>query len=331
MHAAHIAYVEVPSHDGVFQYDAAPVTELRRLGRRQPAADAILRIFGADPASTGGVTRDAMASLDAAANALLDLGTAVAATRVLASTWDNDDDHRALWFQLVEGEAPSLTPVSESDLSAVHWAADALARGFLVELQRGRAWKKKPPEDLWSSFQHVISRQMRAKPLIPVYDSRPAARVDAPADPVAAAAAFREELLDRGWPTSDQVGQHNHASARNKAQWAADKRTAGELLGVWSPRDRSYRHPDFQFEGGLLNPKVKPLLVELAKVPGLSPKDDPTGWRRTFWLYGGRTALAKHPEGSPRTPAEVFPHDPDAVIELARVDATAKADPNDSW
>jgi hypothetical protein len=145
--------------------------------------------------------------------------------------------------------------------------------------------------------------------------------------PVEAARAVRDELLARGWPTSDEVGRANGATA-NPGRWAKDKQDADELLGVWSARERTWRHPTFQFTNGLLNSCVKELLAVLALHSDLLPANDRDGWRRAFWLHGVTRGLAGA-DGQPRAAIEVFLSDPDAVIKYARNSATV--DPNIAW
>ena len=88
----------------------------------------------------------------------------------------------------------------------------------------------------------------------------------------------------------------------------------------------------------------------MANITGLSAAEDKSGWQRVFWLYQPRGRLSAQalalraaalaqvradPERfakldtAARTPAEVFPTDPQAVIDLARDDATAQT-PHDA-
>lgn len=169
----------------------------------------------------------------------------------------------------------------------------------------------------------------------------------------------RDELLKLGWPTSKELSELAGSKSANRAQWAKDRRDAGQLLGVWSPAERTYRHPDFQFdEFGRPSPAVFELLSVLKKKPQFSPADDPSGWRRAFWLYQPRRDLSRavlavaeadslqgiEPEAAmallregladrsadriaPRSPAEVFRENPDAVIVVAQRDVVAAHDP----
>lgn len=131
-----------------------------------------------------------------------------------------------------------------------------------------------------------------------------------------AATALRDELLDRGWPTSVDVGRANGCRA-NPGQWAKEKRGAGELIGVWSESEHTYRHPAFQFDAqGHLDPRVKDLLAALAAVKEFKPANDQGGWHRAIWLHGTVLGLAGC-DGQPAVPADLFRIDPERVIEFA--------------
>jgi hypothetical protein len=146
---------------------------------------------------------------------------------------------------------------------------------------------------------------------------------------------LRDELLARHWPTSAQVAKLLGSQATNAAQYAAKKRTEGKLFGVWSLKDNTYVHPDFQFDGyHQLHPAMPALLAALASIPGMSDADDPGGWRRAFWLYGETSLLSERALGAgksevPRSAADVFRVQPDAVIALA--DKEAARNPNAEW
>lgn len=146
-----------------------------------------------------------------------------------------------------------------------------------------------------------------------------------------AAAALRDELLALGWPTSAEVGRANCSQKKaDPARWAKTKRDSGELLGVWSPSDQTWRHPSFQFYAdGTLRPRIQELLNTLAGSPDFAPDKDPSGWRRAFWLYGSSYGLAGS-DGEPRVAAKVFLEDPDSVIRWAH-EAAAGTDPNLYW
>ncbi|MBK7145599.1 MAG: hypothetical protein IPH76_10460 [Xanthomonadales bacterium] len=110
------------------------------------------------------------------------------------------------------------------------------------------------------------------------------------------------------WPTSERVGQQLGFPVE-PAKAAAALRATGRLLGAWSSAQSTYLHPAFQFDAeGRLRADVESLLAAL-------PADgDDGGWRRAFWLYGVREALAG------QCPADVFHSDPARVLTLARAD-----------
>lgn len=159
----------------------------------------------------------------------------------------------------------------------------------------------------------------------------------------AAAVERRKQLLDMDWPDSKQVGAMLGSKETGAETRASRERSNGNVLGVWAGRDTGYVHPDFQFlASGGVNPRVADLLDALANNPGMSPPLDKSGWQRAFWLYQPRgqlseqaLAVARIPleslpsradelvglDDTPRTPAEVFAGNEQAVIDLARHDA----------
>lgn len=168
----------------------------------------------------------------------------------------------------------------------------------------------------------------------------------------AAVRSFRESLLARDWPDSRAVGRQLGSTGAGAESRVSRERAAGALFGVWAGRDRGgYRHPDFQFlPSGSVHKRLPELLDALARQPGLTKAADRSGWERAFWLYQPRGRLSAQalalraaalaqvradPERfakldtAARTPAEVFPTDPQAVIDLARDDATAQT-PHDA-
>lgn len=147
--------------------------------------------------------------------------------------------------------------------------------------------------------------------------------------PDEAAAAYRDELLALGWPTSAEVGQANDSQTDDPALWAKTRRDAGDLLGVWDPAKNAWRHPSFQFGAdGTLRPRVGELLAALAEIPEYKPEADPSGWRRAFWLYSS-ISPPTGAGGALRVKAEVFVEDPDRIIQLAG--ELAVFDPNLYW
>ncbi|WP_458788730.1 hypothetical protein [Dyella jiangningensis] len=149
-------------------------------------------------------------------------------------------------------------------------------------------------------------------------------------DPRLAAIEIRDELLRLHWPNSISVAQRNGVEAGNGAQWARDKRRAGELLGVWSAPAREFVHPDFQFDqyGQLRHAEVRALLAALAFCEDFTQEADRGGWRRAFWLYGKSSELLDG-AGEMQAPAERFATDPAVVIELAREVAGSRN--GDEW
>lgn len=160
----------------------------------------------------------------------------------------------------------------------------------------------------------------------------------------------RRMFLAQGWPTSAEVAQRLHVHEETPGQWARARRVANQLLGAWSPTLNAYVHPDFQFLADRLNPKLSELLAALCEIPGFDSQEDNGGWRRVFWLYQPRGALSKQSLGiadamengvnfmdailenaslseDPRAPADLFPENPGAVIELALGDARADTEP----
>lgn len=167
------------------------------------------------------------------------------------------------------------------------------------------------------------------------------------AEDLAAILNFRETLLAQNWPDAEAVERILGGRTDACAEFNANRQRGWEgcrIFGVWAGRDRGgYRYPLFQFlEGGLVHPKLPELMDALAHRPDLRPDHDKSGWERAFWLYQPRGRLsvqalalraaqfdevredperfAALPKGS-RTPAEVFPDDAQAVIDLAMEDA----------
>lgn len=147
--------------------------------------------------------------------------------------------------------------------------------------------------------------------------------------------ALRDTMLGRNWPNAAQLAQTLGPLAENATQYAARRRAERALFGVWSLKDNSFVHPDFQFDENLQpHPSMPALLAALAAIPGMGDEDDQGGWRRAFWLYGETSALSERALGdgqsdASRTPADVFQSNPNAVVALANAEATA--DINDYW
>jgi hypothetical protein len=171
--------------------------------------------------------------------------------------------------------------------------------------------------------------------------------VEPNADDVAAIWSLRETLLAQDWPDSETLGRilGRTADTGEASKASCDLGNEGNLMfRVWAGRDRGgYRYPPFQLlKSGLVHPKLPELMEALARQPRLEPHHDKSGWERAFWLYQPRGRLSiqalalrdaefrevsEDPQrfaalpNDARTPAEVFPDDCQAVIELANEDA----------
>lgn len=167
------------------------------------------------------------------------------------------------------------------------------------------------------------------------------------ADDIAAIRRFRESLLAQGWPDSGTVerilGSNTNADAQSKNRRYLESK-GNSIFAVWAGRDHGgYRYPPFQFlECGCVHPKLSALMDALARRPDLNPTHDKSGWERAFWLYQPRGRLSvqalalgaadfkevrEDPKrfavlsDDPRTPADVFQDNCQAVIDLANDDA----------
>lgn len=132
--------------------------------------------------------------------------------------------------------------------------------------------------------------------------------------------ALRNELLARNWPDGKRVAEIVGAASRsNPHQYAARLRANAALLGVWVAAERTYRHPDFQFDdNGVLHPALADLLEALPR-----NEEDRGGWRRAFWLYSPHALL------SGEAPADAFERDPQRVVQVAREEFSG--DPHARW
>lgn len=150
----------------------------------------------------------------------------------------------------------------------------------------------------------------KAKPAVPRAEPVVGAR---PAPPPSAAAELartrRNELLaQERWLTSQQVATQARGRTveSNPYEYASRLRREHRLFGA---RFRgSYLYPAFQFqpETGEPHPAVADLLARLP--------DSSDGWVAALWLFQPTGKL-----GGAR-PADVFAHDPGAVIDAARRD-----------
>lgn len=125
---------------------------------------------------------------------------------------------------------------------------------------------------------------------------------------IVSAIAFRDELLEKGWPDEHRVAElTGNALGPEATTYPIQAQSTGDLLRVWSAPRHCFVYPDFQFNSsGAIRKDVAELLAVLPS------EDDHGGWRRTFWLYSPHALL------DDRTPAEIFVDHPTRVIAVAR-------------
>lgn len=162
-----------------------------------------------------------------------------------------------------------------------------------------------------TNFDHELESAIDFLSQVAPADS---ADIDAPSNPdseqqLKLARERRDQLLqDEEWidaPTV-HVQQGGRADSQGINNTASRLRRGGELLGAWNGRE--FLHPTLQFQPdtGRLMPQMKTLLAILPK--------DRSGWRQALWLF------QRHGQLDGKRPADVFPKDPDAVINAARSD-----------
>ena len=252
------------------------------------------------------------------------------------------------WYILEKGRRLQLMQHDEV-LSIAHQWTDmhriVNQQAFLLELSDDQ------PEKTLDEWLAIMRTSMTLSPDAAITTSTIGADVyagpaTAPATPEQLAIARRDALLARArnddWPESDAVGQMlGSGSPAAGRQRATRERAAGNLFGLWSAGERTFYHPRFQFlPDGRMHPKMPELLAALAQIPTYAPEQDQGGWGRIVWLYGSSPSLSElsiaeagasdgiapnesELDTTPRTPAEVFQTHPEAVIALARAEATA--------
>lgn len=89
------------------------------------------------------------------------------------------------------------------------------------------------------------------------------------------------QLLQRAWPTAEQVGQRWGVAATQ----VDEERRQQRLLGVWDPALAAYRYPPFQFdEQGQPRPHVATLTALLNQwVRPSTPEQE--SWNMASWLF----------------------------------------------
>lgn len=326
--------MDVPAADGEVSYRALTLNAFKRETRETPRGSRAprLRVYFATGDRSTHLSSSAIRTLDHVALKLSSTNFAARIERALTPrpthAWPG-----VRYYQL-ENES-QIREIDAGDVASrvIEWGIRARSPrrdavpGVIFAVENSDPHL--PIRTLWEEFHRTLVLSLGPAEVRTEAHAGQVVVTPPTASPAQAADALRQTLLAQGWPTSVEVGRANGSQSANKAQWAKDKRDAGELLGVWSASERAYRHPAFQFTAeGLLLPKVRELLAALASNPDFTAANDPGGWRKAFWLHGATLALAGA-EGAARVPAEVFPDDPDAVIAAARKDA--EGDPNAAW
>lgn len=130
------------------------------------------------------------------------------------------------------------------------------------------------------------------------------------------AQAHRDALLRQfHFLSSEEVAKRVPSAliASNPSQFASRMRREGRLLGA--KRGVQYWHPAFQFtaDGHVLD-------AMRSLFPLLPTEERDGGWARVFWCF------QPHPALDNNRPADVFPHSPERVIEVARDEAAGTSD-----
>lgn len=338
--------VQVATGGDVQYFERDALTDLEAAPSRGASLRLIYKAAGLTPAVILGLGR--------MADRFLGRSPSTRIRQTVASSWAADAYQHQLYFIFERGQrlralAGSTVHQQASEYLALQHARNAApeSRDVLVEFLRDE--QRESLDQVWRELRQALD--VALEPLVITGLSAAVKTIvtgtvaieDDPAE------ARRATLLALGWPTSAEVGRRAGSQSRNAGQWAKDKRDAGQLLGVWAANERTYRHPDFQFDtDGQLRPAVKELLGALAHHPEWTPRADANGWRRAYWLYQpfrslSRRALAfdahkqlkgdpdavaafliraldaETPEdAAPRTPAEVFAEAPEVVIRFAR-------------
>lgn len=328
---SHVAIMEIPA-DGVVRFASRPLDVLAQRPGHGPLKvikhdyKGVLRLFRPD-GDPDWVSEPEIEELKQLAATLFSASNRVGALDELARAHaPSSDNHEVRYFELVSDLALHEVHAGELAMRAREMAVLADQNiplpGLLFQIEQYDP--NVTLRALFEGFNRSFSASVKTEA------HGPRVVVTAPTrTPAQASAALRDQLLGLGWPTSADVGASHGSKAGNRGQWAKDRRDRGELFGVWSPNERTFRHPTFQFdETGAIRPLVKELIAAMAANPEFAPDVDKGGWRRAFWLYGPTLTLAGA-NGAARTPADVFASEPGAVIQAAR--ATSEAMSNDAW
>ena len=122
---------------------------------------------------------------------------------------------------------------------------------------------------------------------------------------ILAMAAARRTELSRNWATAEDLGEG-----------ATEMRKSGQLLGVYlTDPQPHYRFPAWQFQqDGWPVAHFSEMLRIMRDHGGYLDKHrSPTGWSEVEWF------LTPHVLLNGECPAEVLAHDPQAVVEAARM------------
>ncbi len=185
-------------------------------------------------------------------------------------------------------------------------------------------------EDAWTSLARSLGNWATAVT---------AAEAAAPTAAAPVAELPRERILANAL-SAEAVLQRTGGLAEDATSWASRERRRDRLFGVWSRASRAFVHPDFQFLGTEVHPRLPELLQVLRTRVGFDPVDDDKGgWARAYWLYQPHPALSAQAlaaarmdlrdtvtatmalsqlDATPRAPAELFATEADAVIALTK-------------
>lgn len=299
-----LSLMEVSVADGEEHYSTVSV---------KPFYDAIssdyghvtLRLFVA-----GDLTRRVLTRLDHAAARLLD--PAQETLQILRASRSTYANQHQLWFAIEAGQRVHAVPASDvsdrlkatADRKSSH---DMLFALTTPDLEVDVA-------SLLSSLRN--SMQLDLPPATRMSSATGRGLTEPEVSPETMAASFRRKLHPRRWPTSVQVGRLYGGNVANPSQWAAERRAAGELFGVWFANEGIFRYPTFQFVERALHPRVKELLTTMAVIPGMYPEEDCDGWRRAFWMESIFHSICDE-DGQAVFMSDLFATDPDNVIDLA--------------
>lgn len=130
------------------------------------------------------------------------------------------------------------------------------------------------------------------------------------------AAARRVELASN-WPTAGQVDQMLHKARGASDGTATELRKSGQLLAVYMTEPHHhYRFPNWQL---LSDGQPATHFAEILRVlrefgPYLDEDGRTTGWGEAEWFLSAHVLL------DDRAPCDVLAHNPQAVLDAARIE-----------